>query len=386
MTNNSGEIVYSAAQGREFLRDELQDKSNEWVREFAGMVDDRQTLDVLNHYCSLWQEMDDPDLPPQFLDSRMGQLIIRGASTQAVDRAYQSGNASMLQGMVGLTDSSADAQDAIGACSKRLGNEGAIGLILGPPGAGKTATTLDIARSWGARTGGRIIGNTSWDGFDAVVTSDHDLLEDMAHHRGPVLAVIDETAQELSGFGTDSKKAEQFANSLTFVRKAEQDHGPHAKRGSVLMVSHTRKRTAAPFRRLCTFAVEKPSRDDPGRLRLLETEGGKDSFSEGDEYKGLSDTRESYPEHEASEFRIEMDDGDQDDGPDPNQIERRQAIATAIRAAKPWRDDDGMSAREISTNGQEIVTYSRTWVSDRLREWRQGDHRDVVDTPNGETA
>jgi len=211
--SQSNEIVYSAAQGREFLRGELEDKPNEWVREFAGMVDDPRTLDVLNHYCSLWHEMEDNDLPRHFLDSRMGQLIIRNASTVAVDRAYRDGNASMLQGMVGLTSSEGDAQDAVGTCAKRLTREGAIGLVLGPPGAGKTATTLDTARAWGARTGGRIIGNTSWEGFDAVVTSDHDLLEDMATHEGPVLAVIDETAQELSGYGTESNKAEAFANA-----------------------------------------------------------------------------------------------------------------------------------------------------------------------------
>jgi hypothetical protein len=330
--------------------------------------------------------MDDDDLPRHFLDSRMGQLIIRNASTVAVDRAYRDGNASMLQGMVGLTSSEGDAQDAVGTCAKRLTREGAIGLVLGPPGAGKTATTLDTARAWGARTGGRIIGNTSWEGFDAVVTSDRDLLEDMATHEGPVLAVIDETAQELSGFGSDSKKAEEFANSLTFIRKEEESHGPYPKRGSVLMVNHTRKRTAAAFRRLATFAIEKPSRDDPGRLRLLETEGGKDNFREGAEFKGLTDTRETYAEHEASEFQIVLEEDDQEEsGPDPETIERNEAIKTAVRAAKPW-SDDGMSARAISNDGDGIVDYSRTWVSDRLREWREGDHRHLIDAPEGKTA
>jgi hypothetical protein len=386
MSQSNSDIRYTAAQGREFLRGELSDKPNEWVREFAGMIDDPETLDILNHYCSLWRDLEDDDLPRNFLDTRMGRLIIRNASTQAVDRAYRDGNASMLQGMVGLTSSEGDAQDAVGACAKRLTREGAIGLVLGPPGAGKTATTLDVARAWGARTGGRIIGNTSWDGFDAVVTSDLDLLEDMAHHEGPVLAVIDETAQELSGFGQDSKKAESFANDLTFVRKSEGSHGPYAKRGSVLMVNHTRKRTAAAFRRLATFAIEKPSRDDPGRLRLLETEGGKDNFREGDEFKGLTDTRENYAEHEASEFRITIeDDADQDDAPDPDDIARDEAIKTAVRAAKPW-SDEGMSARAISNDGEGIVDYSRTWVSDRLREWNEGDHRELIDAPDGATA
>lgn len=368
---------YAAAEGREFLRGELVDKPNEYVREFAGLIDDGEALDLLNYYCSLWA-----DRGEAFLDTRMAQVIIRNASTRAIDGAYRDGNVSMLKGMTGLTTSSSDGADALALTARKLANEGAIGLVLGPPGSGKTATTLDVARAWGARTGGKIIGNTSWSGFDAQVTSDEELLEEMAAVEGPVLAILDETAQDLSGFGADSKKAEQFANSLTFIRKKEGAHGPHAKRGSVLMVNHTRKRTAAPFRRLCTFAIEKPSRDDPGRLRLLETEGGKDKFEEGEQFKGLTDTREGYREHEASEFRIILD-GDDDDGDDLDRddVEKQARIETVIRACRPWADD-GMSYPEAAA----LVPYSDTWVGDRVREWQRGDHREIVAAPDGGSA
>jgi len=375
----SGDVSpYAAAEGREFLRGELQDKPNEFVREFAGLIDDPEALDLLNYYCSLWA-----DVGQSFLDSRMAQVIIRNASTRAIDRAYRDGNVSMLKGMTGLTTSTGDGGDAIGLAARKLSQEGAIGLVLGPPGAGKTASTLDVARAWGARTGGRIIGNTSWDGFDAQVTSDRELLEDMASYEGPVLAVLDETAQDLSGYGKDSKKAEQFANSLTFVRKQESDHGPHPKRGSVLMVNHTRKRTAAPFRRLATFAIEKPSRDDPGRLRFLETEGGKDKFEEGDAFKGLTDTRENYSEHEASEFSIVLDEDGDDDGDalDADDVRREAQIETAIRACKPWDEQDGMSYPDAA----ELVPFADTWVGDRVREWKRGEHRDIVADPEGDS-
>jgi len=226
MSRQDSQSVYAAAQGREFLRGELEGKPNEWVREFAGLVDDRDTLDLLNYYCSLWN-----DVGEQFLDTRLAKIIIRSAATRSIDEAFRAGNVSQLQGMVGLTNHSAEGTDVLTDASERLENEGSIGLVLGPPGAGKTALTLDIARVWAARTGGYLVGNTTWDGFDEVVKSDTELLEYMASVEGPVLAVIDETAQELSGFGSGNKLAEAFSDSLTFIRKCEAKHGPYAKRG-----------------------------------------------------------------------------------------------------------------------------------------------------------
>lgn len=372
---NSDGAVYPAAWGREYLRGELEDKPNEYIREFAGLIQDEEALDLLNYYSALWADED-----REFLDTRLANEIISSAATKSADRAFYDGNASVLQGMMGVTNQSQDGGDVLSIAARQLMHEGAIGLVLGPPGAGKTAMTLDVARSWGARTGGELIGNTSWEGFDARITSDKELLETMASTEGPVLAVIDETAQDLSGFGAGNKKAETFANALTFIRKSEEIHGPYAKRGSVLMVNHTRKRTAAPFRRLANFALEKPSRDDPGRVRVLETEGGKDKFEEGAEHKGLTDTRERYAEHEASEFSIVMGDDDQEgDDLDPDTIKRESAIAAALRAVKPWNDDKGATYADAA----DIVGYSSGWVSSRVSEWREGEYREMVNRGSG---
>jgi len=293
--------------------------------------------------------------------------------------------ASELQGIVGLTRHEKDSNDAMDEIVERLTDEGCVALIVGPPGAGKTATTLDAARYWGVRTGGYMFGNTSWDGFDDVVSTDVEMLEEMASVEGQALGIVDESNQNLSGEGTDSKKAQQFVDRMTFIRKKERSHGPHAKKGSVLMVSHTRKRTAAAFRRLSSFAIEKPKRDDPGFARLLETEGGQDSLEDGPEFTGLTDTRESYSEHEASEFRIlgaDGDDGDEtEDGPQPDEIRREEAIASALRAVRPWDDETGATYREAGN----IAGYSPGWVSDRVAEWRDGEYRDIVNTPEGET-
>ena len=362
--------AYAAAEGRDFLAGELRDKSPKYVREFAGLVDDRKTLDLLNYYCSLWREVGE-----DFLETRLADTLISNAATGTIDEAFRAGNISQLKGMTGLTSQTRDGDDLLSEAAKRLSDEGSIGLVLGPPGSGKTALTLDAARIWKARTGGTLIGNTSWDGFDSVVSSDLELLKKMGHTEGPVLSVIDETAQELSGFGSGNKAAEEFSDSLTFVRKKEEQHGPHAKKGSVLMVNHTRTKTAKCFRDLCTFAIEKPSRNDPGRARLLDSEGGKDSFEEEFTVQGITDTAENYSEHEASEFEIVgSDDGDgleEDDGPDADTVRREEAIRTAIQAVEYQDMNYGEAAG--------LVDYSKEWVGKVYRDWRDDDqHTEIV--------
>lgn len=370
--------VYAAAQGRSFLAGELEGKDPEYIHEFAGLIGDKETLDLLNYCCALWE-----DEPNDFMETRLGREIIQSAATRNMDRAFRDGNSSLLNGAVGLTDRSEEGSEILSDAAARLENEGAIGLVFGPPGSGKTALTLDITRTWAARTGGAVVGNTGWDGFDEVIRSDRELLEAMASREGQVLAVIDETAQELSGFGSSAKAAEEFSDSLTFIRKREEDHGPHPKRGSVLMVNHTRKKTAKAFRDLASFGVEKPSRDDPGRAKLLDSEADTDKFEEVRGYKGISDTREAYDEHEASEFTIHgSDDGDAEETVEPDDIRRAQAIATVVRAVEPWSDETGMSQSEAAS----LVDYSSSWVGDRVREWQSGEHREIVSGPDGATG
>lgn len=357
---------FAAAEGREFLAGELRDKDPKWIREFAGLVDDPKVLDLLNYYCSLWADEDD-----DFLDSALGMRILRNAATTTIDEAFRAGNVSQLKGMTGMTGQERDGEDLLSDAAGLLEHEGAIGLVLGPPGSGKTAVTLDVARVWKARTGGSVIGNTGWDGFDEVVQSDRELLEGMAERRGPVLAVIDETAQELSGFGSSNKAAEEFSDSLTFVRKKEAEHGPYPKKGSVLMVNHTKTKTAKPFRDLASFAVEKPSRSDPGRARLLDSEADQDTFQERYTATGLTDTAEQYPEHEASEFTILGDEDEEGDQADPDDVRRQGHIETAIKA---------VSEQEMTyDDAASLVPYSKEWVGDIYRKWRdKNQYREIV--------
>jgi len=53
-----------------------------------------------------------------------------------------------MKSATGLTGNDKDGQDPYARAAKELGHEGSIESCFGSPGAGKTATTIDIAQSW----------------------------------------------------------------------------------------------------------------------------------------------------------------------------------------------------------------------------------------------
>lgn len=346
--------AYAAAELSTELRGE---EPGENVRSFAGLIDDSETLRLLNYYDGLLGPGEDIE------ETRIGRLIISNAATETIDEAVRSGSVSHMKSATGLTANEREGGDLYAAAADELSHEGAIGLVFGSPGSGKTATTLDIARSWKVRTGGSLIGNTSWEGFDRIVTSDKEMLEAMASIEGPVLAVLDEIAQELSGFGTGNKAAEQFSDRLLFIRKREERHGEYAKRGSVLLIGHTRTKTAKSIRRVASFGINKPSRSDPGRAELLSSQGGEDAWNHEADYQGLTDTAESYPEREASEFDIILEEDSEEESESPDDIRKEEHIKTAIQAV-----NGGMTYGEAS----ELVPYSSDWIGKVYRNWDKG--------------
>ena len=58
-------------------------------------------------------------------------------------------------------------------------------------------------------------------------------------------------------------------------------------------------------------------------------------------------------------------------------------VALAIRLYRPCTDD-GPSYREL----EELFPHSRQWIGSRVREWKAGDHRELVEqpTPTGDAS
>ena len=59
-----------------------------------------------------------------------------------------------------------------------------------------------------------------------------------------------------------------------------------------------------------------------------------------------------------------------------SRLDDETLTALAIRAYEPWRDG-GPSYRELA----DVLPYSRQWVGERVRAWKDGEYRDLVPDP-----
>jgi len=339
--------AYPAAE----LGTELGENRTELIAKWAGLVDDTDTLETL---LRLARTLERP-----VEDTALGREILANAATESTERAVREGNVSKMKAATGLTNQRETGGSFYTEVAERLSDEGSIGLVFGAPGSGKTTAIIDSAEVWRAVTGGKIISNVDWELASDTFESDSEMLELMGSYQGPVLAVLDEIGQELSGFGSGSKKAEAFSDALLFIRKQQKRHGEYAKRGSVLAVAHTKKKTAASIRRVASFAVEKPDKHNKDRARLLESEGGKDQFERVAEYQGLTPTDSTYAEYEASEFEVteEYDsdsDTDEQQGPPP---EKRERIKLALRQ---WKER-GRSKKDVAEDFDVVGSTLYNW-------------------------
>jgi len=60
------------------------------------------------------------------------------------------------------------------------------------------------------------------------------------------------------------------------------------------------------------------------------------------------------------------------------EAKRREATRFAIRLYQPWDDGAGASQSDVA---DVIDDYSASWVGNRVREWKDGEHRELVPSP-----
>jgi hypothetical protein len=65
----------------------------------------------------------------------------------------------------------------------------------------------------------------------------------------------------------------------------------------------------------------------------------------------------------------------------PEQIARNEQVKVAIRLYEPWNDEITRSYEEVAGA---LGEKSDTWVGNRVREWKAGEHRDLVPEPGEE--
>lgn len=63
---------------------------------------------------------------------------------------------------------------------------------------------------------------------------------------------------------------------------------------------------------------------------------------------------------------------------EPDEVQRREAVRYAIRLYEPWNEDNDMTYKDVASV---IEGYKKSWVADRVNEWRGGEHRSLVSDP-----
>jgi len=337
--------TYAAAE----LASALRDEPGEHVSGWAGLIDDPKDLRTL-------QRLDRTlDRPVQ--ETALGQEILERAATETVDQAVRAGNVSQMKSATGMTTNQSDEGSFYWEVGRRLADEGTVGLVFGSPGSGKTAKILDSGMAWKGRTNGRIFGNVEADILDGTFYSDREMFERMASFKGQSLALIDEVSQSLDGHGSRNVQAQEFVNRLRMIRKKEKKHGPYAKRGSALLVAHTRNGTAKDIRRMASFAIEVPNKHQRDRAVILDSKDGSDEFSRYESYGGISDTTADYDEHQSSEFDITAGD-DSDDSDHPHRPKNWEEIQLALNR----HVNEGMTMLD-ALDHPEIETSSKGTLS-----------------------
>jgi hypothetical protein len=69
---------------------------------------------------------------------------------------------------------------------------------------------------------------------------------------------------------------------------------------------------------------------------------------------------------------------EQEEPADPDEIKRQQLIKVAIRLYEPWDQDNDTTYSEVAAA---IDERGKSWVGNRIKEWRDGEHRGLVPDP-----
>ena len=117
--------------------------------------------------------------------------------------------------------------------------------------------------------------------------------------------------------------------------------------------------------------------DSPPRVKFPNMDAHGDWF-----YHFLSDQKDQLIHSNTWDAdKMLGEDGESQDGEliDPDEAERRSAIKYAIRLYRPWDEDNDTTYADVA---KVIDGYEKSWVGNRIKEWRDGEHRELVEEPD----
>jgi len=116
--------------------------------------------------------------------------------------------------------------------------------------------------------------------------------------------------------------------------------------------------------------------DDTDRIAFPNMDAEGDPY-----YQHLTERKDELIHSSTWNADILGDEEEAEEQPDPEEIKRRELIKFAIRLYKPWDDSATRSYEEVADG---IAEKSDTWVGNRVREWKNGEHRQLVPDPREE--
>lgn len=364
------QAVYAAGQAREFLSNALDGKENTWIYEYAGYVDDPKVLDWLNYHCSIYE-----DHGENFLETRKAQIVLASAGTHTANDAFAEGNPSQLQGLVGLVDHTDDAADPSTRdwMRRRVVDSAYVGFITGGMGKGKTDFAIELSDGWQYETRGQIASNMDHFTDQDKCIQDFDTLEDWFKKGGDKLFIFDESGQEAKGGGQSGLAAQVLGKMIRLIRKAE-DGNPDDKR-CILFIDQTEMGIEKDLRRLVREAGDTWRKRSPQVVEVHEdiVDGLSDKPTKT--IRNIPKTRLNYNTNRGSEFDLISALEDEYEADDPEEIRKSVYKEQAIRS---YLNNNDMSYRDVA---EDVLNneFGKSWVSDRVHEWKKGQHRDLVD-------
>lgn len=116
------------------------------------------------------------------------------------------------------------------------------------------------------------------------------------------------------------------------------------------------------------------NKDGPGsrRIQFPNMDAHNDQF-----YRHLSQKKDELIHSETWDADHLLND-EGEEARDPEEVQRREAIRYAIRLYEPWNGENDITYVDV---GKVIEGYKKSWVADRVKEWREGEHRELVPDP-----
>lgn len=371
--NDSEQVAWASAH----VREELPDLDE--AHPHAGLVQNRGIRELVNYLSAVY----DGDIT----ETDIYRDIVRNEATDSLTDAVSQGNVSQMQYAIGMVSNEKNARNADTQAWMRnaLLDEAYVGMVVGGMGSGKTAFALDRADDWHHATRGRVVTNVASACDPATVPEDvtgytepdhpndvpeyagsySDVEDAFKNARTHILAIIDETDQRLTGKGSDQQAGEKIAKMLKLVRKGKAPAGTYR---AILLVGQTIKGATKELRRLVTSNGHLWRKTSKYRVEVYDdvTSGELSNKKAVRTISGLKDARWNYDTGEESSFVMDVDADDADGG----LTEKQRDLRVAVRAVAL----KGLSARDAAS----LVDFEKTWVNDRVSEWEDGEHVDVV--------